>query len=318
MHVKTIRKGLVEKLHALGLSVSYDRVLRLSPDLANAVCQRYEENGTVCPSNLRGMVFTTAVVDNIDHNPSFTTATGSFHDTSISLIQHPSTTEECHCMGWIILRESSSEKCINPLPASFTNVPSVVYKSSKPTVSPVSESMMVRNQRTIVGAVSREVEWLENINNIYSAGKTHTETRSVNASKVIREKAIKDSSKVRSKAAEAISWSAFQAERQTQVASKCTSSLLPLFSDCAHSVAMVSHAITVTSKAVEYVNPGQTVVIACEQPLFALAKTIQWSHKDSAGEDKLVVMLGGLHIEQAALKAIGTWIAGSGWVDVLS
>ncbi|KAL9988626.1 hypothetical protein ACROYT_G003092 [Oculina patagonica] len=29
-------------------------------------------------------------------------------------------------------------------------------------------------------------------------------------------------------------------------------------------------------------------------------------------------MLGGLHIEQAALKAFGTWLAGSGWVEVLS
>ena len=31
-----------------------------------------------------------------------------------------------------------------------------------------------------------------------------------------------------------------------------------------------------------------------------------------------MVMLGGLHIEQAVLKAIGTWLAGSGWVEVLS
>ena len=40
-----------------------------------------------------------AVVDNIDHDPSSTTATGSFHGTSISLIQH--TTEEGYDMGQI-------------------------------------------------------------------------------------------------------------------------------------------------------------------------------------------------------------------------
>ena len=60
------------------------------------------------------------------------------------------------------------------------------------------------------------------------------------------------------------------------------------------------------------------MVIACDQPLFALAKTIQWLQNDSAGEDSLVVMLGGLHIEEVALKANGTWLAGSGWVEVLS
>ena len=66
LHVKTRRKELEETLHALGLCVSHGRVLRLSSDLANAVCERYEENRTVCPPNLRGQV---AVVDNIDHNP---------------------------------------------------------------------------------------------------------------------------------------------------------------------------------------------------------------------------------------------------------
>ncbi|KAL9959425.1 hypothetical protein ACROYT_G032748 [Oculina patagonica] len=81
---------------------------------------------------------------------------------------------------------------------------------------------------------------------------------------------------------------------------------------------MTSHAKTAIGKAVEYVNPGQTVVIACDQPLFALAKTVEWAQKDRTWEDKLEVMLGGLHIEQAALKAFGTSLAGSGWVEVLS
>ena len=91
------------------------------------------------------------------------------------------------------------------------------------------------------------------------------------------------------------------------------------FLDCAHSVAMISHAITVVSKAIKDLSPGQTVVIACDQQLFALAKTIQCAQKDSAGEYNLVVMLGGLLIEQVALKAVGTWLTGSGWVaEVLS
>ncbi len=268
MHVKTRKKELVEKLCALGLSVSYDRVLRLSSDLGNAVCERYEQNGTVCPPNLRGQVFITAIVDNIDHNTSSTNATGSFHGTSISVIQHPSNSEEGHDMEQIILRESSSEKCIKPLPASYTSVPSVVSKSDNPPESPVSESMMVRNQGNIADVISKEVEWLEEINKKCSAGNNEVESRSMNASEV-REKTTKGQSKDRNKTAEAISWSAFHAERHTEVAPKCTSSLLPLFSDCAHSEAMISHAITVISKAVEYLNPGQTVVIACDQPLFA-------------------------------------------------
>ena len=36
------------------------------------------------------------------------------------------------------------------------------------------------------------------------------------------------------------------------------------------------------------------------------------------GEDKLVIMLGGLHIELAVLKAIGSWLSGSGWTKAVA
>ena len=35
------------------------------------------------------------------------------------------------------------------------------------------------------------------------------------------------------------------------------------------------------------------------------------------GKDKLVVMFGGLHIEMAALRTLGNWLQGSGWVEAL-
>ncbi len=87
----------------------------------------------ICPPNIRGQVFITVIVDSIDHYPLPTRATEiSFHGRSISLIRHPSNTEEGHDMEQIILRESSSsKKCINPLTARYTNIRSVVSKSDK-------------------------------------------------------------------------------------------------------------------------------------------------------------------------------------------
>ena len=35
------------------------------------------------------------------------------------------------------------------------------------------------------------------------------------------------------------------------------------------------------------------------------------------GEDKFVVMFGGLHIEMAAMRTLGDWLQGSGWVEAL-
>ena len=76
---------IIDLLYRLGLSISYDRVLQLSTDLANAVFQHYENEGVVCPPSLRKG---NSAVNNIDHNPSSTTARGSFHGTAISLTSH--------------------------------------------------------------------------------------------------------------------------------------------------------------------------------------------------------------------------------------
>ena len=80
---------------------------------------------------------------------------------------------------------------------------------------------------------------------------------------------------------------------------------------------MIRHYMRVVKNAVEHVNPGQTPVVTLNQPLFALAKQIQWKWPGKEGEDKMVVMFGGLHIEVAALKTLGDWLRGSGWVQAL-
>eukprot|EP00745_Piridium_sociabile_P027883 TRINITY_DN44892_c0_g1_i4.p1 TRINITY_DN44892_c0_g1~~TRINITY_DN44892_c0_g1_i4.p1 ORF type:complete len:307 (+),score=64.28 TRINITY_DN44892_c0_g1_i4:780-1700(+) len=68
---------------------------------------------------------------------------------------------------------------------------------------------------------------------------------------------------------------------------------------------------------VAFLNPGQTPVITADQPLYALAKQIQWHWPEHYGEDKLVIMFGGLHIEMTALKSIGTLLKDSGWTSAL-
>ena len=36
------------------------------------------------------------------------------------------------------------------------------------------------------------------------------------------------------------------------------------------------------------------------------------------GDDKFVIMFGGLHIELTALKALGKWLDNSGWVNAIT
>lgn len=66
----------------------------------------------------------------------------------------------------------------------------------------------------------------------------------------------------------------------------CTSitQLMPLFNKHAASAAMVKHGITVQTKAIRFLNPGQIPVIAFDAPLFAIAKLVQWKWPDTHGE----------------------------------
>ena len=77
----------------------------------------------MCPPKLCIGLFTTGVVDNVDHDPSSTTAKDSFHGTRVSLVQHPS-----HKNGGIdrdipmISQGGSSTKSVIQLPSAYTMV----------------------------------------------------------------------------------------------------------------------------------------------------------------------------------------------------
>ena len=80
---------------------------------------------------------------------------------------------------------------------------------------------------------------------------------------------------------------------------------------------MIRHSMDVVKTAVKVLNPGQVPIITCDQPLYTLAKQIQWSWPTTHEEDHFIVMFGGLHIEMAALKTLGDLLKCSGWTGAL-
>ena len=64
--------------------------------------------------------------------------------------------------------------------------------------------------------------------------------------------------------------------------------------------------------------PNQITVIALDAPLYALANYVQWQWSRTHGEDKYIVMFGGLHIEMALLNTVGDYLEGCGWTSVLT
>lgn len=78
-------------------------------------------------------LFTTAAIDNIDHNPSSTTAKDSFHGTGISLFQHPT----ANFSGIERHRDEASPQSvpankkmtIPELPEFYTHIPPFVLRT---------------------------------------------------------------------------------------------------------------------------------------------------------------------------------------------
>ncbi len=58
-------------------------------------------------------------------------------------------------------------------------------------------------------------------------------------------------------------------------------------------------------------------MMAVDWLLHSLPKQVKWTWPDEFGEDKYLIMFGGLYIEMAAFWALGTWLQDSGWVQAL-
>lgn len=113
-------------------------------------------------------------------------------------------------------------------------------------------------------------------------------------------------------------WAAYHASRQsTKEIMSALTALLPLFPDHLKSVAMIRHSMDVIKKSVQEINPGQVPVITLDQPLYAIAKQIQWNWPANYGEKHFIIILGGIHIEMVALKVIEDWVEDSGWIETL-
>ena len=172
---------------------------------------------------------------------------------------------------------------IQALPAAYTNVPPAALIRPGPVVPKVHGPV---KQDNLIAAVARfNVNvWLKHM-------------RGLSKQELTKEYFV--------------SWSAYHASIQQVVTAPCTVvTLMPLFLECAHSVAMIKHSMNVVKAATEYPNPGQITVM--DQPLFAIAKIIQWNFTATHGEDTYFIMAGGLYIEMTAFKVIGNWLDESG------
>lgn len=266
-------------------------------NLATSVCDHFKSLGVVCPLSLQSGWFTVGAIDNLDHDPSSTTAQGSFHGTGISLFQFPKQDSDVFLPAVQRRVNLCSTRSVSrdiTLPDTYSSVPPVSIKTSEvnvPAESQAGVETVSTDQLSI--AIEKQVHCLK-----------HCEQHlNVELTKGIH-----------------LSWAAYHAS-VTELPNPlpCLGSLLPLFYEKAATVAMMKHGMFVVKEATEFLNPGQIPVTICDQPLFAIAKVIQWNWLATHGENVHIVMLGGLRIEMVLCRTMcGDLLAASGWTTAIT
>lgn len=285
VHAMTRSRTLLAKLYQVGLSVSYQRIIELEDMLAISISERFEMDGIVAPACLRKGIFTIGALDNIDHNPSSTTATTSFHGTGISIFQLPTEGSTGEERPPVTLPPQGTS---HSLPEEYATVHPVELNTSKVTVP---ECLMEEVGSCTDEEKQSEIRWVE-----HSLRKLQEENLT---------------------SEDTVTWASFHSSDAAEKDPPALTALLPLFYEKAATPAMIKHGMNVLKQAIQFLNPNQVPVITVDQPLFALVKMVQWKWPASHGEKKYVVMLGGLHIEMALWSLLGDMLDGSGWTAAL-
>ena len=200
------------------------------------------------------------------------------------MFQHPTSNNAGEKRYQLSFRNPGVKK-VPELPDSYTNIHPAVFKTKKPLPPKNDNQLHIDNPFSL----GPEFDWLESVR--------LTETVDANVQ---------------------MTWTAHNISKQREKPFKISlASLLPLLRESAQSVPTIRHVMRKVLDTVRYLNPGQIPVIAADQPIYSLAKQIQWEWPIQYGKDKTAIMFGGLQIEMASLKSLGNLLQSSGWTSAL-
>ncbi len=167
-------------------------------------------------------LFTVGALDNLDHNPSSTTAKDAFHGTAMSLFQFY--TESNGGQLQKIELFSPVEVAKYNLPESYTAVPTVVLNKESVSVPRIINNVNTGNAY-LDNAKSHEVCWLKHA--VHLLDKPQLEC------------------------SDAVTWAAYHASLVSADTIKATlSQIMPVFYEKAAIAAMVKHGLCMQQKAI--------------------------------------------------------------------
>ena len=168
--------------------------------------------------------FTVGALDNLDHNPSSTTA-NSFHGTGISLFQCPTKEKSGKGRQPILLSKTAH---MQDLPDNYAIVPAVLLKA---TAIAVPKCVMSFTENSLNEAIANEHRWVEH------------------ALPLLQKETLSND--------DIIAWAAYHATSQLPIEDPpAVCALLPLFNEKAATPSMVKHGMDIQSQATQpWPNP---------------------------------------------------------------
>ena len=274
-------KGIITDMFHLGFCAPYLTVLGITKNIAEKMIKEFEKLGCfVLRSASRG-IFTVIAKDNIDLNSRSYTATSHYHGTSVSLIQFSGEVKGTEYELSFPMDEKIMSFKISPLPEKYAKVNT--YISDIPEYyAPKNNGPIPTLDLSILEiAVQHEFSWLHST----SLAEKH-------------------------------GWASHHfLQNRFPLCEKDFTAVLPLLREKVHTLSMQYHCMSIITDTIGEINPGQTPVDVCDQPIFALTKQIQWRHPDKS--KNYFFLFGGLHIEKSLLLMHSDFIEGSGLPQLL-
>lgn len=283
----TVRsKTLIQRLHFLGVSVSYDRVLFICNNISLNILKNYDLDGVFVSGNLEFGTFMVIAKDNIDVNARSTKIKHHFHGISMTTIQFPSANQPGTKRDVIYDLSSkidSSHKL--DLPSDYAIIQEPPRKKNGPLFMPVCTSNIdYKNFGNLhfEHAKLEETAWLASFSSEKQPWAEYFSCQRINPSVIDVDR------------------------------TPGNHSLMPLINEQISSLKAQYHIMNIVKKTSHFLNQHQVPIDVSDQPVFAYSQEIQLRYPDIFGYDKYITLLGDLHTEHTILQMHGLLIKGSG------
>jgi len=274
---------LIRSLNHIGVSISYDEVLRYRCDLANFIVENSADNVPI-PSHFDQTQFTIGAFDNFDHNENTISGLGSSHDTVSVLFQEksllkkmkPKISETSVFHGNRTFREELKCQKVTPISLKRSSI-------KIPENFIVNSDLFEMNDSEYKKIECKDLTWM--------IARMNPENEVGSHEQVIP------------------SWSAFNASVSNRVTKQQIVGFMPLIPNPVTEFSTVYLALCNFKNVLGQLQ--QTVLpVACDEGVYNIAEQIILQRPDEF--KNIFLMLGTFHMSKIVLACVGKYLKGSG------